>query len=40
MGEGHALGVGAQILGGMGGISCSLDDGATHMDIPLLGIRC
>ncbi|MNF57102.1 hypothetical protein D3C84_386160 [compost metagenome] len=30
VGEGHALGVGAQILGGMGGISCSLDDGATH----------
>ncbi len=26
----HRLGAGAQILGCMGGISCRLDDGATH----------
>ncbi len=34
VGEGHALGIGAQILWGVGGISGRLDDGTTHGDTP------
>ncbi|MNZ81909.1 hypothetical protein D3C78_1005930 [compost metagenome] len=34
VGEGHALGAGAQILGGIGGISGGFDDGTTHGDTP------
>ena len=34
VGEGHALGAGAQILRCIGGISGGFDDGTTHGDTP------